>query len=134
MRGQKDVRRLDVPVHDAGTMRRVEAVSQRDPQIDHERCLERSTREPLLHRLALQEFHDQKRVAVACCSNVVQRADVRMRERGDGLGLSLEAVSELRVVGDPGGEDFDRDRPIETGVARPVDLAHPASPDLRRTS
>ena len=65
-------------------------------------------------------------MTVACFSHVVQRADVRMRERGDGLGFSLEPVAELRVVGDPGGEDLDRDRAIEAGVARPVDLAHPA--------
>jgi hypothetical protein len=84
----------------------------------------------LLQGLALEEFHDQIRVAVACCSNVVQRADVWMRESGDGLGFSLEPVSELLVVGDPGREDFDRDRPIEAGVARSVHLAHSAFAQL----
>ena len=135
--GQKDVRRLDVAMHDADTMRGVESIGERDPQINDERRLERSSREPLLHGLALQEFHDQEGVTVAGFSNVVQRADVRMRERGDGLGFSLEPVAELRVIGDLGGEDLDRDRAIEAGVARLVDLAHPAgterSQDFVRT-
>jgi hypothetical protein len=49
-----------------------------------------------------------------------------MRERGDCPGFSLEAVAEVRVIGDLGGKHFDRDGAIEAGVARRVDLSHSA--------
>jgi hypothetical protein len=93
--GQKDVRRLDVAMHDTDTMRGVERIGQRDSQIDDERRRKRSTREALLQRLALQEFHDQEGVTIDF-SNVVQRADVRMRERCDCPGFSLEPVTKMR--------------------------------------
>ena len=137
MHGQKDVRRLDVAMHDADTMRGVEPVGQRDPQLDDERHFERSSSEPLLQGLPLQKLHDQEGVPVAGLSNVVQRANVWMRERSDSLGFSLEPVTELRVIGDQRRENLDRDGAIEADVARLVDLAHAAgterSEDFVRT-
>jgi hypothetical protein len=41
---------------------------------------------------------------------------------GDGLGLTIEPVAELRVGGEAVGEDLDRDRAGETGVPRLIDL------------
>src|SRR5205085_1459667 len=54
-----------------------------------------------------------------------------MRERGDGLGLALEAGERVGVRGQLRGEDLDRDLPVELRVARPVDLAHPARAERR---
>ena len=74
---------------------------------------------------------------VAGLSNVVQRANVWMRERSDSLGFSLEPVTELRVIGDQRRENLDRDGAIEADVARLVHLAHAAgterSEDFVRT-
>ena len=56
--------------------------------------------------------------------DVVERADVRMVERGKRPRLALEARAEYRPL-----EDLDRDVATEPSVARAVDLAHPARAD-----
>ena len=58
--------------------------------------------------------------------DIVQRADTRMIERGDQSRLALEPHLEHGVRGEAWREDLDRHRPIEPGVARAIDLAHPA--------
>jgi hypothetical protein len=52
-------------------------------------------------------------------------------ERGDHPGLALEALQELLVLGERGGEDLDRDVPAEPGVARAPDFAHSAGAERR---
>jgi hypothetical protein len=62
-------------------------------------------------------------------ADVVERADVGVREGGDGAGLSLEARTTIRIGAQLSREDLDRDRPIEPRVAGLVDLAPaPISP------
>ena len=58
--------------------------------------------------------------------DVVERADVRMRQLRDGPRLALEALAAARVVGEIAGEHLDRDVAIEPRVARAIDLAHAA--------
>jgi len=53
-------------------------------------------------------------------ADVVQRAYIRMVQRGNGSGLTLESRAELIV------DDFDRDEAIEAGISRLVDMAHTA--------
>lgn len=43
-------------------------------------------------------LHDQK-ISRALAGDVIQRADVRLVQDGDGLGLTLEALSAFRVGG-----------------------------------
>jgi hypothetical protein len=63
--------------------------------------------------------------------DVIERADVRMIQRGNGMGLAVKAFAELRVAGHVRRQDFDRDRAIETGIPRFVDFAHPAGAERR---
>ena len=72
----------------------------------------------------------RKRRAVLT-ADVVERADVRVVERGDRAGFALEPLAELRVAGEVRRQDLDRDGAIETRVARLVDLAHPARAERR---
>ena len=44
--------------------------------------------------------------------------------------LAQKALTEARILGQLGRDQLQRDRPIETGVERPVDDAHPAAADL----
>ena len=46
-----------------------------------------------------------------------------MRQRRNGFGLAREA---LAPIGIRGGEDLDRNRPVETGIPSLVDLSHSA--------
>ena len=50
-------------------------------------------------------------------------------ERGDGARFLLEAQPQVGIAGESGGHHVDRDGAIEAGVARFVDLAHPARPE-----
>ena len=92
--------------------------------------------QPLGQRLALQVLHHQE-VHAVLAPHVVERADVRVVQAGDGLGFALEPLLQLRVASDVRGQDFDGDRAVEAGVAGFVHLAHAASPeggdDLIRT-
>ena len=56
-------------------------------------------------------------------ADVVERADVRVVEGGDGTGFALEALGEL-VFG-----DLDGDAALEACVARFVNLAHAPDAD-----
>src|SRR6266571_9562235 len=54
-----------------------------------------------------------------------------MIELRDRAGFAVEAVPELRVGSQSLGKNLDCDGAIQTGVARFVHLAHPASADQR---
>ena len=81
-------------MHDAVPVRGVERLRDLDPvaqrQLERQRA---ARRQPVGQRLALQVLHDQVggRVLVA---DVVERADVGMRELRDGARLALEALAD----------------------------------------
>ena len=61
--------------------------------------------------------------------DVKQRADMRVREGGDGAGLALEARAAFRVCVQVGGKKLERNRATEARVAGLVDLAHTPGAD-----
>jgi hypothetical protein len=65
-------------------------------------------------------------------ADIVQRADVRMIQGGDDLGLALEARAELLVERQPRGKDLDGYLPIQPRVFRLPDLSHPAGAQRRQ--
>jgi hypothetical protein len=69
-------------------------------------------------RRARDEFDDE-----VVGPEVVERADVRVVERSNRARFALEPLAEF------GRANLDRDVAAETGVASPVDLAHPARSD-----
>src|SRR6185369_6560858 len=77
-------------------------------------------------RLAFEQFHDQVVVA-----DVVERADVGMVQRGDGLGLALEARAQVGAMRELRRKDFDRYAAVEARVTCAIDLAHSARPERR---
>ncbi len=60
----------------------------------------------------------------------VDRGDVRVVQRGEQLGLALEARQPVRVRGKILGQDLDRHLTVERGVQRPPHHAHPARAEL----
>ena len=58
--------------------------------------------------------------------DAVEVRDIRMIERGENFGLSLKAGKPFRVAGDVRWKQLQRDLPLQHGVGRSVDLAHPA--------
>jgi hypothetical protein len=59
-------------------------------------------------------------------ADVVEMADVRMIQRGNGAGFALKALLEFGIVGEMSGENLDGDSAIEARVFRPVDFSHTA--------
>ena len=59
-------------------------------------------------------------------AHVVQGANVRVVQAGDGLRLALEPLLEIRVRGDMLGEDLDGDRAVQASVAGLIDFTHAA--------
>jgi hypothetical protein len=76
-----------------------------------------------------QEF--QVLVHHARVAYVVQRADVRMSERGDDPGLLLEARALACVSSDLRTQRLDRDRALEAGVSCFENLTHVTGAERR---
>jgi hypothetical protein len=131
--GQHDVGGLEVAMDDAAAMRTVERAGDFDPVARDLASWQRSFLEAGGEGFALEVLHHQV-VEVVLAPNVVERADVRVRELGDGAGFALEAGADLGIRGEVGGEDLDGDRAAEAGIARLVDLAHSAFAQLLHDS
>jgi hypothetical protein len=79
----------------------------------------------LLQRLAFDELHrDVERALVLV--EAVDRADVRVVQRGEQLRFALETREAIAVPRERARQRFDGHVAAELGVARAVDLAHAA--------
>ena len=127
------LRRLEIAMDDALAMRLVERVG--DLGGDLQRLVER--KRPFLEargqRLAVEMRHDEV-VRAVDVPDVVDAADVRMVQRGDGPRLAFETRAQIGIAGDVTRQDLDRDGAIEARVAGLVDLAHPACAKRARIS
>ena len=81
--------------------------------------------EALGERFSFDAFHNEI-VDSVLLADVVQNANVRMAQAGNGSCLALEALPANGVRREVSGEDFYGDGAIEASVARAVDFAHPA--------
>ena len=61
----------------------------------------------------------------------MDRDDVRVVERRDGAGLSLKAREPIRIAGQIGRQDLERDIAAEPRIAGAIHLAHPAGAQQR---
>ena len=84
---------------------------------------QRPLRQAVRQRLALQVLHDQV-VGPVLVADVVERADVRVRELRDRLRLALEPLAQLRRGGHVRRQDLDGDVAPQARVLRAVNLAH----------
>ena len=102
---------------------------------DVERLVERhrAPLEPSLERLSLEALHHEE-VDLPLAPHVVDGADVRVAEAGEGPRLAAEAGQEVGVGPQLRGQHLDRDRALEARVAGLVDLAHPARAQRPRRS
>ncbi len=89
----------------------------------------RTPGDAVLQRYAVQKLHGDEGFAVLVV-NFVNRADVRMVQRGGRLGLTLEASQRLRVSGDFIGKKLQGDKSVQGYVLGFVDNAHAAAAEL----
>src|SRR5207245_5430524 len=93
----KDVGGFDVPVDDSLRMGGVEGVGNLDAKIEHRLDVQRLPSDPVPERLPLQKFHRDEGPTIYLI-NFVNRADVRMVQRGCCLGFPLETAESLCVI------------------------------------
>jgi hypothetical protein len=79
----------------------------------------------------LHEFHHEEVTFVLVrpqrfAADVVQHANVRMVEPGDGARLTLEPLTRVDVARNVGTQDFEGDKAIEPPVLRTIDFTHAA--------
>ena len=128
LRRHHDVRRFDVAVDDPFGVRFGEGVCDLRGQIDRATAIERPTGDHGLQRLARNEFEHQKDVSLLF-TDLVERGDVGMGQRGGRACFTDEPLAPLGNVGHVSGEHLDGDRPPQARVAGAIDFAHPARPD-----
>ena len=138
-RGDQQVGRLDVAVHDAGVVCGADRVGGLRHQVADHLGVERpAAAQQRRERLPVDELHDQERPGqVGAVGRAEQRGlpdvvdgrDARVVQRRGVPGLGLEPGAEQRVVGVLGLEHLHRDRPAQRGVGGAPDLAHATGRD-----
>ena len=111
-------------MHDAFAMCFSEGLGDLHSVFENLAKRKRTFGQPVRERFAVEELHDDVVLA-----DVIERANVGMRELGDGLRLACETKLELGILREFRRQDLDRHLPIEPRIAGTVDLPHPARPD-----
>ena len=98
------------------------------PIVDHPPTGSPPSRNQAIERLALHQLHREEAHAAGLLDRV-DGDDVRVIERGDGLGLALEALRGARGRGHVGGQHLERDVAPSFVSVGAIDFAHPAGAD-----
>ena len=120
------VRGFQIAVDDVFPMRRRKRVGQRNRDVEEPRQRESTTRNPLVERAPLDELHRHEGNIIVFLDGE-DGDDVRVVERGDGLGFPSEARQTVGVSREGIGKNLQRHITIQFRVARAVDLAHATS-------
>lgn len=122
------VGRLDVEVHQASRVHRVQRVGHLTEQPQRPRHGQRTAVDHAREVGPLDVAHRDVEVTVGLIE-VVQRDDVGVVDRGRVAGLVDEAFAELAVGGQRLVDDLERDAATQAGVGGAVEDAHAAAAD-----
>ena len=89
-----------------------------------------ATREALRQVFPFDQFHDE-RGGTAAVLDAVDVGNVRMIERRENLGFTLEPHQALRIGGHAGGQHLDRNVALQARIAGAIHLTHPTRADRR---
>ncbi len=122
---------------DSFGVRGIERVGNFDSELEHLVERECAALDPMLQRLTVQIFHHDERMPAdrfarlkRDLANLVDRADIRMVQRGCSASLAAEALKSGRVANHAIREKFERHEAAEFGVLGLVHDAHPAAAQL----
>jgi hypothetical protein len=91
---------------------------------------QRTLLEALGEVLPVEVLHDQV-VHPVLRADVIEMADVGMRQGGDGPRLALETLFQIGIRREVGGNDLDGNGTVEARIARTVHFSHAAGADGR---
>src|SRR5271169_2105956 len=94
----KDIRRLNVTVHNSARVRRIESIRDLNPEFEQLCRLERTPVNRVFQGRAVQILHGNESLPIFL-ADVIDRADVRMVQGGSSLRFTLEAAKGLRIFG-----------------------------------
>ena len=104
---EKDIRGLDVAVHDSLRVRGIETVGDLNANLQQLRYFDGLSFDAMLESFALEQFHGDKGTAFEL-SDVVDSADVGMIERGGSASFAAKSLDGLGVVRNIIGKEFQR--------------------------
>ncbi len=100
-------------------------LGDRDPNPEDFIQRHRTFTKPFGERLPFEELHNQV-IGAILRADVIEMTNVRMIQRGNGLGLALHALFQFRRRRKMGGKNFNRDGTIQAGVSGTVNFSHAA--------
>src|SRR3989442_4314137 len=104
-------------------MRFVQCVGDLRPEVEWLFEWKRVLFEAFGQRFPLDAFHSEIINAVLM-TDIMQGANIRMIQAGNGLRFALEALLANRIRGELRGQNFDRDGALQPRVAGAVNFAH----------
>jgi len=122
--GQHDVAGLQITVRDSLAVRLVERVGDLDGVLQNLFERKRTFLEAFRQRLPFEMLHHQE-ISAVLVPDVVEGADVRMVQAGDGASFALEALAQFGSIGKVIRKDFDGNGALQTRIAGAVHLTHP---------
>jgi hypothetical protein len=118
--GDHDVARLQVAMNDALVVRAAKSAGDLEAVLQDLLGRKRALAQTCSECLPLDKLHDE-----VIGPDIIERADVRMIERGNRMRLAVEAPAELL------GGDFDGYWTIETGIDASINVTHSARTNQR---
>ena len=127
--GDEDICRFNVTVNYALAMGRIERFGNLNSQPEHLFQFQRTARDQVLEGDAVQIFHDDVGLAVQL-ADVMDGADIWMVQRRCSLGLAAKAGQRLWIASNFFRKEFERNKPMQTGVFGLIDDTHAAAAEL----
>ena len=125
--GDEDIARLDVAMDDAAGVGVLEGGADLGDEFERAGQIELAAMAQMVDVHAVDEFHDQIGIALGGAAVIVDVNDVRVVERGHGLGFAFKADTGVRVGAGLARQDFDRHAAGEAGVKTLIHRAHAAA-------
>ena len=119
---------LDVAMHDAQRMRRVQCRRQLRQHVQAF-AQAQPGREPVGQAAVAEVLHADV-VALVGGDHVIDGDDVGVAQPGEGMRLVDEALRQFAVAGDRAVEQLQRDRALQRALGRQVDDRHAAAPEF----
>ncbi len=116
---------LDVAMHDAALVARRESAGDLSRKAERFANGQRPAADPLTERLSLEKLGDDVRGGTVD-AHIVDGEDVRMVEAASRSCFLFEPASPFRIGLERRRKNLDGDVTLQLGVARAIDLAHPA--------